>query len=166
MQFKKVQYIFTTMEINYFLLGQTATKMWSTDQSFTEKPALPGEPLTLELPETFILPFTTVTEATFTKSPIISKRPQNLRSLNSYKVFNTDEPPLVKTPFLDSMKQVSLDSPLTPLVSPLWLLFPGPKRMCSLHNCFRPKFLPLSSVSPPFHAFNYYIYQDLKNLYF
>lgn len=53
------------MEINYFLLGQTATKLWSTDQTFKEKPILPGEPLSPEPPENFTLPSTTYTENYF-----------------------------------------------------------------------------------------------------
>lgn len=60
------------MEINYFLLGYTASKLWSTDHSFKEKLALPSEPLTPEPLKIFILPFTTSTE-TFMKSPKISK---------------------------------------------------------------------------------------------
>lgn len=68
------------MEINYFLLTQTATKLWSTDHSFKEKPAITGESLTPEPLKNFNLLFTTSTETTFMKSPIISKQHENLKA--------------------------------------------------------------------------------------
>lgn len=42
------------MEINDGLLGQTTTKLWSTDQTFKEKLTLPGEPLTPESSENIL----------------------------------------------------------------------------------------------------------------
>lgn len=101
------------MEINYFLLSQTATKLWPTDHSFKEKPARTGKPLTPEPLKNFNLLFTTSTETTFMKSPVISKLHQYLKALIPKSIlFNTNDPPPFKIPFLDSMKR-SLDSPLT-----------------------------------------------------
>ena len=56
---------------------------------------------------------------------------------------------LLKTLFFDSVKQLSLDFPLT---------LSGPLTMCPLFNYSLLRFCLLASLSPaPYDSFNYYI---------
>ena len=107
-----------------------------------------GKPLTLELPENFILLFTTCTENYFYEVTNNLKKASKLIASIPIKCLPNDLP-LFKTLFFDSMKQLSLDFPLT---------LSGPLSIFSLFNYCLLKFCLLASLSPaPYYSFNYYI---------
>lgn len=146
------------------MLSQTVTKLWSTDHSSKEKPALTGESLTPKPLKNFNLLFTNSTETTFMKSPIISRQHQSLKA--SISVFKTDDPPFFNS-FLRFYQKWSLDSPLTLLISLFCLLcFPSPKMLCFLWNYSLLRLHLLSSLSPPHGDFSQVHLWRFQNLYF